>query len=1388
MYCWHFGATIWLLLVAAAGAADECDVLCKVSSECSSAFCPCVNRTTCEAECVDVEAPEIDGCPVETASDLTDCDAVQFKNDLRPLETVRLARDLAIDGNSYVWSREGQLVVIEATLTVIDLEFRWGQVLVDVGATLRATRVTFTDCSASRGGAIAFYGGGSVLLFSSLIRNAHALDDGGAVHFREPPMDNVSPSLFFASRTTFTNCTSHRGSGGALAVFGDNVAVVLEETGFDNCSAPMGRGGAIAASRTSDDFAILSSTFSRCTSSVAGGAVFLNLPTSRVLINATSFEDCAVFDDSDDVWEFLTVGTSRRRDGTRAVNGGGGVWAVTEADLILNDVAFRNCSTASDGGGLNFASESPTATLRLDRTSFSECTAGGSGGGLSVGRIPLGGLDRVPPPTRVLADDVRISKCVAVDSGGGLHAVSSRFISVGPIDIMENSVTDGNGGGASFASSSAVSFASGIWTTNFAAGDGGGAAVLGGSRMEIAGTFVENIAGKNAGAVYVGQSGTRLVTKTRGAEIEVVANFVRSSVDTASIVLTSTTTEIIFERLSPVPGREVRRYVHLPPGTYEAWVFDGGTGLGWELGDASIFAPPTVVFHDEIFGGFSLGPGEDARRIASFTVLDDEAVDDNEYYALRFEKNIALTGDGGAMQVSGGFDDVPDQATTSNRLVDVVFGGHAVLRRTLFLNNSAVEGSGGALDVGPWAASQLFDVVAMENRADDHGGFVFVRGQATVDGLECHGNRAHIGGAVFVESDFRIVIRRFLAVENVASKGGGLGFRFPKLSPVHLVAKARLWNNSVTFAGAGAAIDNGHVTFENIEVLRNSAGGFGGGLYVEDEATTSIRDAPPCQRVRIVVDWRFTMSCERPDDDVLRTCDQFQNCADLDKTCDGCVCPFDGASGRRYYDIPGHLEGARPVAGSIDIQEVCLPYSSSSDDDDDELESYTIRLTDVLGKRWFGGSLGVFAVNDCDGGTEVHVASSTSECWVNSTTCELNLTLPERQDAPRSRFVGNHAEAGGGWYGRDGAVDAKDVEFANAASGYGANRATQPMEMRFLQQTPVSIGLYDAYGQRTATEYTSLRAGVRVVSVVPPNNGIAVAGASTICLVGICTFRNLAIHNHGTAASTVTLRFVTLTQENSILLDSDPLYVKQDDDPSEDKNRLPRWVAICALATVVGILTLALVCTAWTLTYRKRFIVTSALPRYLLGVCLGAGITILSNLGDVVLKKGRHSNTSCQLTTLVFPGLAFQAACLFAMMRISERVVEAALHCHRIAYTLRDDLIVMVPPLLQLCIVGVWISDAPLEAQYTCHRYADRGAAGYHIDDIESDETSWAKDPEIWGHGQPTGLEAPGKNSPAVKYSADIKILTFYPSLDFISLTVCVVRSRSCDHSKARHT
>lgn len=357
------------------------------------------------------------------------------------------------------------------------------------------TSITISQ-SDNDGGAI--FAGTNVSLASGSIVNATATGNGGCIHV-------INGSVSATGAFIFNTCRAPGGNGGAISAQG-NVSLaealfvnpysffdggaIITITGdvsfsgpatFQNAQSLLGAGGAIAAGGniTAQDLTITTSR-----AGDHGGAIFS--PTGSLTVNGTlTAED-------------LTAG------------GSGGV-ANVGGNISLNNVSIARALVDNHGGAFFSPAGNFTASGNVSITGSSAVDAGGA---LNIGgNITFSGAN------------TELSDNSSQDHGGAIFSPVGNLLASGTV-TFNNNQADGDGGalnvggniqfenanfsgnstpgigGAIFNPSGAISATGNVLFHNNSAGSTGGAISMSGNLSLHTGTFSDNSADADGGAVF----------------------------------------------------------------------------------------------------------------------------------------------------------------------------------------------------------------------------------------------------------------------------------------------------------------------------------------------------------------------------------------------------------------------------------------------------------------------------------------------------------------------------------------------------------------------------------------------------------------------------------------------------------------------------------------------------------------------------------------------------------------------------------------------------------------------------------------------------------------------------------------------------------------------
>jgi len=294
----------------------------------------------------------------------------------------------------------------------------------------------------------------------------------------------VSESSLDITESIFIEC-NYQGSedlsayGGAISDE-SNSDITIENTLFRDCSSPSG--GAIWSRGLVKLYNV---NFENCSATENGGAVYLSGAT--LLNSGSSFDGCT------------------------AVNYGGAIYATRSTitseslydtdGLLIAATEFNNCSSTTKSGGAIALYNSSTCSLT--EGSVDSCSATNGGAVYQVGSSSL------------TLSNVEIKNCSATTgSGGAVYSTSTNlFVNYSTIKTCYSS----GSGGAIYHNGKEININQSTFIYNIAGANGGAVSLTGtgdwdGStsdtyvNINISGTFRDNYANSNGGALHIARS------------------------------------------------------------------------------------------------------------------------------------------------------------------------------------------------------------------------------------------------------------------------------------------------------------------------------------------------------------------------------------------------------------------------------------------------------------------------------------------------------------------------------------------------------------------------------------------------------------------------------------------------------------------------------------------------------------------------------------------------------------------------------------------------------------------------------------------------------------------------------------------------------------------
>lgn len=381
------------------------------------------------------------------------------------------------------------------TLVISDLTVRGGAAPGSTGGVLTHTgmesvtfrRVRFHDNHASAGGVV-FKNNGDLIVEDCLFEANLAGGAGGAIH-------KLANGVLSISRSQFVQQVASLGAGGAVFYSG-NAPVTIANSSFTDCLAD-GSGGAVhtvsSAALTITD-TLFDSNLSLATGGGglffgSGGAVPATLTNCTFMNNSASVlgGGCLISTPGD-----LAI-TGGRFEGCFAVSHGGGLAAMGQANVTIQNCVLATNRSMATGGGLLALS---TGSVSFTGVTFSGNTANGRAGGMEVNT----------------AASATFTNCGFIGNtafgigGGGLYSIIPGTLTISGSSFTDNIVYNNGLGGAVFA---AATTSTTISSTTFSGNQADGPSSRGGALHQAPGpatltnvTVSANSAGLRGGGIY----------------------------------------------------------------------------------------------------------------------------------------------------------------------------------------------------------------------------------------------------------------------------------------------------------------------------------------------------------------------------------------------------------------------------------------------------------------------------------------------------------------------------------------------------------------------------------------------------------------------------------------------------------------------------------------------------------------------------------------------------------------------------------------------------------------------------------------------------------------------------------------------------------------------
>ncbi|GJP62091.1 hypothetical protein CLOP_g19190 [Closterium sp. NIES-67] len=584
------------------------------------------------------------------------------------------------------------------------------------------------------------------------------------------------------TRSGGTTSSRGTGSGGGTSIGG---------TGSGGCLLVQGQA-----------VEVVNSSFVNCMAADCGGAIFA-ASSNNVTITGSHFEACKALGGTPAAAVGVGGGAAAAAAGPGTVGKGGGAIALYNvAHVAVSDSSFHKCSSlATNGGGLDIISSNAALTA----VRFSGCHAQGLGGAVSSAL------------SNVTVTDCRFRDTHAM-RGGCFADNSSPFVSISSssflrckADIMQEGdiYSSVNGGGVALNATVSVTIFNCTFSRCLASMDGGGLDALDPGNLTIISSVFSH------GSTYNPTGGGGGAVSTRGGSVTIRGtlmekNWANSSLASfgGAISILDTAIEIFNSTF-----KENICYGYLYGGAASQ---GAAINQAWTRREAVIpLLMDGCVFERNVADAATVGYFEGHATVRRSRHVGNEAQyrHGGAYYALMnstiedclFAHNTAVQ-DGGAVVTSG--------------LLSTV------IRGSVFVNNTATSGEGGAIAVLDGTA-----------------------GTVLVEGCRFEGNAALAskGGAISAATAALTVANCTFLGSHALVKGGAVAVSNPTSPPSSTtdttapLPLARFLN--VTFAASnaslgGAALHLGMAARARLEGCRMEGGqaSNGGGVMLEEFA------------------------------------------------------------------------------------------------------------------------------------------------------------------------------------------------------------------------------------------------------------------------------------------------------------------------------------------------------------------------------------------------------------------------------------------------------------------------------------------------------------------------------------------------------------------------
>ena len=463
--------------------------------------------------------------------------------------------------------------------------------------------------------------------------------------------------------------------------------------------------------------------------------------------------------------------------------GGNSRISITRSSIANNELA------SGDGAGMYVDCGYGGVTV-TDSTISGNKATGGSGGGIYVkgGTVTLGDADDTSSRVEVIGNS-------AGANGGGV------CVAGGTLNLNRGYIgTTASGKG------------------NAASGDGGGVYVANGSTIRLAG--VTSVSGNTAGASGGGF-------------------YVAGFTDMKAVTIGSNTAGVNGGGIYMADGAVLNLY-----GT-ESAVIENNTA-GASGGGAYLAAKPEAFYVDAIRGNTATGGNGGGVYAAG---------DLSTAWVLKsITDNHADSGNGGGVYCGGTL--TLDGTTVSGNSAKSGGGAYCDGGKLVFKSGTlgteaspnTASGNGGGIYIKGGTAHTISGGTIGYNTAAGYGAGVYLTGNGATltisGGTIGYNTAADYGAGVYLTSSATLTMRGGSITANSAKGGGGVNVAG---NSIFVLAGGEISGNTATATdsgGAGVYLHDGTLTMTGGAISGNTATGNGGGVYVDENSTFTMSDAP----------------------------------------------------------------------------------------------------------------------------------------------------------------------------------------------------------------------------------------------------------------------------------------------------------------------------------------------------------------------------------------------------------------------------------------------------------------------------------------------------------------------------------------------------------------